>query len=42
MKNNNEVARFDLFQIEQGQIKQIWVNQEPVPPKAERVNGGKF
>lgn len=42
MKNNNEVARFDLFQIEQGQIKQIWVNQEPVPPKAEWVNGGKF
>lgn len=37
-----EVARFDLFRVEGGQIKEIWVNQEPVPPKAEWVNGGKF
>ncbi|CDT60631.1 conserved hypothetical protein [Vibrio coralliirubri] len=37
-----EVARFDLFRVEGSQIKEIWVNQEPVPPKAEWVNGGKF
>ncbi|WP_163134229.1 hypothetical protein [Agarivorans sp. Alg241-V36] len=42
IENSKEVARFDLFQIKEDQIRHIWVNQEPVPPKKEWVNGGKF
>ena len=37
-----EIARFDIFRVEDGKIVEVWVNQEPVPPKSEWVNGGKF
>lgn len=37
-----EIARFDLFRLQDGRIEEIWVNQESVPPKQEWVNGGKF
>ncbi|GAL20124.1 hypothetical protein JCM19235_4324 [Vibrio maritimus] len=37
-----EVARFDIFRVQDGKIVEMWVNQEPVPPKEEWVNGGKF
>ncbi|WP_394240921.1 nuclear transport factor 2 family protein [Vibrio astriarenae] len=42
LDGNQEIARFDVFRLEAGLIKEIWVNQEPVPPKHEWVNGGKF
>ncbi|PSW15557.1 hypothetical protein C9J01_00625 [Photobacterium rosenbergii] len=42
LENGQEIARFDIFRLEQGKIKELWVNQEPVPPKNEWVNGGKF
>ncbi|USD61348.1 hypothetical protein J4N45_05115 [Vibrio sp. SCSIO 43140] len=37
-----ELARFDIFRVQDGKIVELWVNQEPVPPKDEWVNGGKF
>ncbi|MDR9829203.1 hypothetical protein RCJ22_26795 [Vibrio sp. FNV 38] len=37
-----ELARFDVFRVKDGKIVELWVNQEPVPPKDEWVNGGKF
>ncbi|NEQ54367.1 MAG: hypothetical protein F6K11_30270, partial [Leptolyngbya sp. SIO3F4] len=37
-----EIARFDLFRLQNGRIKELWVNQESVPPKHKWVNGGKF
>ena len=40
--SGQEIARFDIFRLEQGKIIELWVNQEPVPPKQEWVNGGKF
>ncbi len=42
LHQDHEIARFDLFRLEKGQIKEIWVNQELVPPKHEWTNGGKF
>ncbi|WP_239670794.1 hypothetical protein [Vibrio variabilis] len=39
---NTEIARFDIFRIDNKQIVEWWINQEPVPPKSEWVNGGKF
>ncbi|MEM9154987.1 MAG: hypothetical protein AAGB13_08095 [Cyanobacteria bacterium P01_F01_bin.33] len=35
-------ARFDIFRMHNGRVEELWVNQEPVPPKHEWVNGGKF
>ncbi|MGL6258763.1 nuclear transport factor 2 family protein [Vibrio sp. WXL103] len=37
-----EIARFDIFRLEEGKIVEVWVNQEPVPAKVEWLNGGKF
>ncbi len=37
-----EYARFDFFQVEQGKIKAMWTNQEIIPPQDQWVNGGKF
>lgn len=39
---NTEIARFDIFRIENKQIVEWWVNQEYISPKSEWVNGGKF
>lgn len=41
-REGQELARFDLFRLQNGRIEEIWVNQEIVPPKQEWVNGGKF
>lgn len=41
-RKEQELARFDLFRLQNGRIEEIWVNQENVPPKQEWVNGGKF
>ena len=41
-QNGQELARFDLFRLQARKIVEMWVNQEPVPPKSEWVNGGKF
>lgn len=37
-----EMAQVDLFRIEEGMIVEHWDNVEPVPPKEEWVNSGKF
>ena len=37
-----ELARFDLFRLQEKKIVELWVNQELIPPKSEWVNGGKF
>ncbi|MEM9807467.1 MAG: hypothetical protein AAF959_19560 [Cyanobacteria bacterium P01_D01_bin.56] len=42
LQANQEIARFDIFRLQSGQIEELWVNQELVPPKHEWVNGGKF
>lgn len=42
LREGEEQARFDLFRLKNGRIEEIWVNHEPVPPKQEWVNGGKF
>ena len=42
VKKEQEFARFDLFRLKNGKVEELWVNQEPVPPKQEWVNGGKF
>ncbi|GAL33738.1 possible membrane protein [Vibrio maritimus] len=41
-QGHNEIARFDIFRIENEKIVEWWINQELVPPKNEWVNGGKF
>ena len=41
-KDDQELARFDIFRLKDGMIEELWINQEPVPPKHEWVNGGKF
>ncbi|MBX2862967.1 MAG: hypothetical protein KTR27_05385 [Leptolyngbyaceae cyanobacterium MAG.088] len=41
-QKDQEIARFDIFRLQNGKIVELWVNQEPVPPKQEWVNGGKF
>ena len=40
--DEKEIARFDLFRLQNGLIQELWVNQEVVPPKNEWANGGKF
>lgn len=36
------IAQVDLFRIENGLVVEHWDNAEPVPPKDEWVNSGKF
>ncbi|WP_026971027.1 nuclear transport factor 2 family protein [Aliagarivorans marinus] len=36
------LARFDIFRLSEGKIVELWANQEPIPPKDEWTNGGKF
>lgn len=37
-----EFALFDIFRIEDGKIAEHWDVAEPVPPRAELANSGKF
>ena len=37
-----ECALFDIFRIEDGRIAEHWDVAEPVPPRAELANSGKF
>ena len=41
-QRSQEYARFDLFRLKDGLIVEVWINQEPIPPKEQWVNGGKF
>lgn len=38
----NELAVFDIFRIENGKIVEHWDNIEPIPPRSEWANSGKF
>lgn len=40
--NNQELAVFDIFRIENGKIVEHWDNMEPIPPREEWKNTGKF
>ena len=33
---------FDVFRVEDGKIVEHWDNKEPIPPRAELTNSGKF
>lgn len=37
-----EMAVFDIFRVHQGRIVEHWDNMEPVPPRSEWANSGKF
>lgn len=37
-----DLCQVDLFRVEDGKIVEHWDNSEPVPPKAEWANSGKF
>ncbi|MEX0275390.1 MAG: nuclear transport factor 2 family protein [Flavobacteriaceae bacterium] len=40
--NGAEWAVFDIFRIEDGKIVEHWDNMEPIPPRDEWANSGKF
>lgn len=40
--NGEELAVFDIFRIENGKIVEHWDNMEPIPPRSEWANSGKF
>lgn len=40
--DGTELAVFDLFRIEKGKIVEHWDNMEPIPPRTEWANSGKF
>jgi len=40
--NGTELAVFDVFRIENGKIVEHWDNMEPIPPRKEWKNTGKF
>lgn len=40
--DGTELAVFDIFRIENGRIVEHWDNMEPIPPRSEWVNAGKF
>lgn len=42
LRDEQELARFDLFRLRNGLIEELWVNQEIIQPKQEWKNGGKF
>lgn len=37
-----ELAVFDIFRLEKGKIVEHWDNMEPIPPRTEWANTGKF
>ncbi len=37
-----ELAVFDIFRIQDGKIVEHWDNMEPIPPRSEWANTGKF
>ena len=37
-----ELAVFDIFRLENGLIVEHWDNMEPIPPRSEWANTGKF
>ena len=39
---DQDLCQVDLFRIEDGMIVEHWDNSEPVPPKEEWANSGKF
>ncbi len=40
--NRQELCIFDIFRIENGKIVEHWDNMEPIPPRDEWANTGKF
>lgn len=40
--NGQEMAQVDIFRLEDGLIVEHWDNVEPVPPREEWANSGKF
>lgn len=40
--NGEALAVFDIFRIEDGKIVEHWDNMEPIPPRSEWTNSGKF
>ena len=40
--SGEDLAVFDIFRIEDGRIVEHWVNKEPIPPRSEWANTGKF
>jgi len=40
--DGTELAVFDIFRIENGKIVEHWDNMEPIPPRSEWANTGKF
>lgn len=40
--DGTELAVFDIFRIENGKIVEHWDNMEPIPPRTEWANTGKF
>ena len=41
-RNGEEQAQVDLFRLEDRRIVERWDNAEPVPPREEWANSGKF
>ncbi|MEM1287669.1 MAG: hypothetical protein AAGH60_04900 [Pseudomonadota bacterium] len=39
---DQDLCQVDLFRVEDGKIVEHWDNSEPVPPKQEWANSGKF
>ena len=39
---SEELAVFDIFRLKDGRIVEHWDNMEPIPPKEEWANSGKF
>jgi predicted SnoaL-like aldol condensation-catalyzing enzyme len=41
-REGQDLCQVDLFRVESGRIVEHWDNSEPVPPKEEWANSGKF